>query len=324
MLRRDRDNPDLNCRVARCLLDRGRLDDAEHHAATALRADPGSAEACLLLSRISDRRGDTFQAETYFRKAQALDPDIKMEPEVMPEAEISESVEYPIPEPDADSGGAARRAPDDKIDGEKQINGGWYYYIQGEPLGPVTTEELREKINTGVVAAETLVYREEWDEIVTAAAVPELKSLFESDAGKKPVSILGESGVISVYEFLNAPAPEPETHTPPTGEPEDDFPDDAYQDAPKRRKRYRHVQSRMTQSLLAALFFPPFGLVALYFSFRVRQCLKANSRSGAARASRAARAWYSAALVAFAAGIVIVFVAFVFSAFFKSPAHPAP
>lgn len=321
MLRRDRENPDLNCRAARCMLERGRLEDAEQHAATALRSDPNCADACLLLSRICERRGSTFQAQIYYQKALSMNPDLALGFDVPPEPAPEEPA---VEAPDVED--AAGEEPPPEIQEPVELvptDNDWYYYIQGEPLGPVSIEEMLEKAAAGVVNAETYVYRDRWDEIKAAGAVKELQGSFAPVEEIKPVSIVGESGVISIHEILNDPAMGARESVPAPVTPEDDLPDEPFKEAPRRRRRYRQVQSRMTNSLLAILLFPPFGIVALYFSFRVKQCLGANSRSGAARASKAAQAWYNAALVVFAAGAVIVLMVYLFSVFVTPPAHPA-
>lgn len=160
-------------------------------------------------------------------------------------------------------------------------NMSWYYSKNGTQLGPVTEQELSEKVSGGEVSASDLIWKEGMPDWKPASQVPEF------------------SGMIS-----NVPAP---TNSGGTG----NIPM-AQPPAYSSSQFHPNIPNYLWQSIVSTILCcMPFGVVAIVYAAKVDGLVARGDIAGAEAASKSAKTWVTAAvgswLVIMAIYLILVF-----------------
>lgn len=144
----------------------------------------------------------------------------------------------------------------------------WFYARNGQQVGPVSFEHLKELVSSGQVSRRDKVWREGMSDWVSAGDVPELVAGMAAPAPPPPVG-------------ATTPGYTP-GWTPPAS------------------SRAPQLESYLVHSILATVMCClPFGIIGIVFASQVNTKLAAGDYEGAKKASEAAKLWVIVSVVAY-------------------------
>jgi hypothetical protein len=171
----------------------------------------------------------------------------------------------------------------------------WYYSQNRQQMGPVSEEEMKSKLHTGLLVGNTLVWKDGMSDWKPISEVPELFTSLNSFA---PPSVTGGSP----SQNLAPPAIPINPYLPPVGDAARDFMPQATMEPPINGGGI--LAFAIVVTLLCCL---PFGVVGIVYAAQINSKKSMGDYLGAQESARKAMMWN---WIGFGIGLGITVLAF--------------